>query len=77
MGSVGAEFKDGETSRYSTPKLHQNTEADDRRNLFEDCIEAQWSSAVSHIIRSKTPSRDKNIEKHNIQSATCLHLHRN
>lgn len=36
MGSVGAEFKGGETSRYST-----HTEADDRRNLYEDCIEAQ------------------------------------
>lgn len=59
IGSVGAEFKEGETSRYSTPELHQNTEADDRRNLYKDCIEAQWSSAVSHFIRSKTSSRDK------------------
>lgn len=61
MGSVGAEFKDGETSRNSTPELHQNTEADDSRNLYEDCIEAQWSSTVSHtrIIRSKIPSRDE------------------
>lgn len=58
MGSVSAQVKDGEMSRYSTPELHQNTEADDRRK-YEDCIEAQGRSAVSHIIRSKTPSWDK------------------
>lgn len=63
ISSVGAELKDGEMSRYSSPELHPNTEADDRRNLYEHCIEAQWSSAVSHIIRPKTPSQDKEYWK--------------